>query len=137
MYEAARQLGGRARRVDYKGVALDNGLHILIGAYAQTLRLMERSAPGVLHTDLLACHAYAGGLAAAAKVRCPSLVVAAARDVMAPPRAVEPLERALNGQVARLDGIGHALMSEAPDDVLDALRRFLAMPLSPAPIAAR
>jgi len=33
VYEAARQLGGRARCVEYRGVALDNGLHILIGAY--------------------------------------------------------------------------------------------------------
>ena len=28
------------------------------------LRLMERTRPGVLHADLLACHAYADGLAA-------------------------------------------------------------------------
>ena len=29
------------------------------------MRLMERTPPGVLHADLAACHAYAGGLAAA------------------------------------------------------------------------
>src|SRR3954464_14770891 len=45
VYEAARQLGGRARRVDYQGIALDNGLHILIGAQAQTLRLIELVNP--------------------------------------------------------------------------------------------
>jgi squalene-associated FAD-dependent desaturase len=39
--EGARVLGGRARRVDADGRALDNGLHILIGAYATTLRLIE------------------------------------------------------------------------------------------------
>jgi squalene-associated FAD-dependent desaturase len=44
--EAARALGGRARTlaVDLPGggsVALDNGQHILIGAYVETLRLME------------------------------------------------------------------------------------------------
>jgi len=33
VFEAASVLGGRARRVDYRDVALDNGLHILIGAY--------------------------------------------------------------------------------------------------------
>jgi hydroxysqualene dehydroxylase len=38
--EAARTPGGRARRVDYNGTALDNGLHILIGAYRETLRLI-------------------------------------------------------------------------------------------------
>ena len=41
VFEAARQLGGRARRIDYRDVALDNGLHVLIGAYAETLRLIE------------------------------------------------------------------------------------------------
>ena len=45
LFEMAAQLGGRARRVDIQsdGVAwaLDNGQHILIGAYQETLRLMR------------------------------------------------------------------------------------------------
>lgn len=41
VFEAARQLGGRARQVNYRGVALDNGQHILLGAYRETLRLMR------------------------------------------------------------------------------------------------
>jgi squalene-associated FAD-dependent desaturase len=41
VFEAARTLGGRARRVELDGLALDNGLHILIGAYRETLRLIE------------------------------------------------------------------------------------------------
>jgi squalene-associated FAD-dependent desaturase len=46
LYEAARTLGGRARSLEVDlpdgGTAtLDNGQHILIGAYLQTLRLME------------------------------------------------------------------------------------------------
>jgi squalene-associated FAD-dependent desaturase len=42
VYEAARTLGGRARRVEHRDFALDNGLHILIGAYTETLRLMRQ-----------------------------------------------------------------------------------------------
>jgi hydroxysqualene dehydroxylase len=42
VYEAARTLGGRARRVEVNGVALDNGLHILIGAYREALRLIAK-----------------------------------------------------------------------------------------------
>jgi len=42
VYEAAASLGGRARRVSRHGVMLDNGQHILIGAYTQTLALIER-----------------------------------------------------------------------------------------------
>jgi squalene-associated FAD-dependent desaturase len=41
LFEMAPQLGGRARRVDVDGLALDNGQHILIGAYRETLRLMR------------------------------------------------------------------------------------------------
>ncbi|WP_395352080.1 hydroxysqualene dehydroxylase HpnE [Variovorax sp. UC122_21] len=42
VFEAAPNAGGRARRVDdMHGMALDNGQHILIGAYAATLQLMR------------------------------------------------------------------------------------------------
>jgi squalene-associated FAD-dependent desaturase len=42
LFEMAGQPGGRARRVDVEGLALDNGQHILIGAYQATLGLMAR-----------------------------------------------------------------------------------------------
>ncbi len=41
VFEAGKVLGGRARRVEIDGIALDNGLHILIGAYSETLRLID------------------------------------------------------------------------------------------------
>lgn len=42
LFEAAHMPGGRARRVDnIHGLALDNGQHILIGAYTATLKLMR------------------------------------------------------------------------------------------------
>jgi squalene-associated FAD-dependent desaturase len=41
VFEAAKTLGGRARRVEHRDLALDNGLHILVGAYSETLRLMR------------------------------------------------------------------------------------------------
>ncbi|HNH92833.1 hydroxysqualene dehydroxylase HpnE [Accumulibacter sp.] len=42
VYEAARRLGGRARSVVMHGQRLDNGQHILSGAYGETLRLMQQ-----------------------------------------------------------------------------------------------
>ncbi len=42
LFEAARSLGGRARGVELRGLALDNGQHILLGAYRESLRLMKR-----------------------------------------------------------------------------------------------
>ena len=41
LFEMAPQLGGRARRVKVDGFELDNGQHILIGAYTETLGLMR------------------------------------------------------------------------------------------------
>jgi pimeloyl-ACP methyl ester carboxylesterase len=90
------------------------------------LRLMERTRDGVLSTDLLACHRYANGLAAAAAVPCRTLVVIGARDIMAPPRNAQALCAALaDVEVVTFPETGHALMAERPGDVLDALRRFL------------
>jgi cation diffusion facilitator CzcD-associated flavoprotein CzcO len=42
LLEAARGLGGRARSVDWDGIRIDNGQHLFIGAYRETLRLMRR-----------------------------------------------------------------------------------------------
>lgn len=53
--EASPHLGGRARRVDHRGVALDNGQHLLIGAYRDALALIDRvhdGAPPVLRMPL-------------------------------------------------------------------------------------
>ncbi|MBP6097676.1 MAG: NAD(P)-binding protein, partial [Methyloversatilis sp.] len=41
VFEAAAEVGGRARRVDIDGLPLDNGQHILIGAYRDTLSMMR------------------------------------------------------------------------------------------------
>jgi squalene-associated FAD-dependent desaturase len=41
LFEAARTLGGRARCIETDGVVVDNGQHILLGAYRETLRLMH------------------------------------------------------------------------------------------------
>ena len=90
------------------------------------MRLMERTRDGVLSTDLLACQRYENGLAAAAAVRCRTLVVIGARDIMAPPRNAQALCAALaDVEVVTFPETGHALMAERPGDVLDALRRLL------------
>ncbi|CAN7313913.1 FAD-dependent oxidoreductase [Pseudoduganella sp. LjRoot289] len=41
LLESARTLGGRARRVEVDGHQLDNGQHIMLGAYAASLRVMK------------------------------------------------------------------------------------------------
>lgn len=52
LFEASRTLGGRARAVALDGQALDNGQHILLGAYEQTLDLIERLRPAAAPAGL-------------------------------------------------------------------------------------
>ena len=51
LFEMAPHLGGRSRGVSFDGLTLDNGQHILIGAYTETLRLMH--TVGVRADDVL------------------------------------------------------------------------------------
>ncbi|WP_047533332.1 hydroxysqualene dehydroxylase HpnE [Methylotenera sp. N17] len=41
VFETNSQLGGRAKGIQYQGLPLDNGQHILLGAYRETLRLLK------------------------------------------------------------------------------------------------
>jgi pimeloyl-ACP methyl ester carboxylesterase len=95
----------------------------VIGA---NLRLMQRAKPGVLYTDFSACNDYADGLARAGQVRCPALLVSGRRDQMTPAHGGRALATAIPGAVfAEIEGCGHNVMGEKPDEVLDRLVRFL------------
>jgi squalene-associated FAD-dependent desaturase len=55
VYESAPELGGRARRIEVRGEALDNGQHVLSGAYSALLQMMSRagaSPEALLRTPL-------------------------------------------------------------------------------------
>lgn len=52
VFESARQLGGRARGVLHNDTQLDNGQHLLLGCYHQTLRLIEQVG-GNIEQDFL------------------------------------------------------------------------------------
>ncbi|HKW80015.1 MAG TPA: alpha/beta hydrolase [Casimicrobiaceae bacterium] len=96
------------------------------------LRLMERSRPGVLYADLNACHSYAGGLAAAVALECPTLTIFGQRDLLVPPKNAGPLLEAIADKLTTtIAECGHSMMAEAPDAVLDALRDFLRQPSTP------
>ncbi len=41
VYEAAKQLGGRARSVNWEGLMIDNGQHLMMGAYQHTMRILN------------------------------------------------------------------------------------------------
>jgi squalene-associated FAD-dependent desaturase len=71
VFEAAHTLGGRARRVHAPrlGLDIDNGQHILLGAYTETLALIESlgiARADVLHEESLALRSADGGFRFAA-----------------------------------------------------------------------
>jgi pimeloyl-ACP methyl ester carboxylesterase len=112
-------LGGPATRGGHQAP----GLWMLGGAE----RLLERSAPGVLHADLAACHAYQGATEAAARVTCPTTLILGERDQMTPLKAGRALAVAIkNAPAVEVAGAGHMLMVERPDEVLLALRASVA-----------
>lgn len=86
-------------------------------------RTLQQCAPGVLHSDLAACNAYADALTSAAKVKVPTTLVLGERDMMTPAKAGKALAAAIpNSRTVVLAGAGHMMMSERPDELLAAIR---------------
>lgn len=79
----------------------------------------------LFHTDFSACNAYTAGLDAAARVQCASSLVLGQHDQMTWPRGARDVAARLKATTHTV-AAGHALMQEAPDAVLQALRRAMA-----------
>ncbi|MGJ7581233.1 alpha/beta fold hydrolase [Variovorax sp. RHLX14] len=82
----------------------------------------------VFHVGFKACNDYANGeaaMVAVAAAGCPVLFLLGAADQMTPPRAAKALQTKAAGAKVVTVQAGHALMSEAPDAVLFALKDFL------------
>jgi pimeloyl-ACP methyl ester carboxylesterase len=69
------------------GGSLAPGLWMHQGAQ----RVLQRCAPGVLHSDLTACNAYQDALAAAAQIKVQVTFILGERDVMTPAKAGKAL----------------------------------------------
>ncbi|MFO1060503.1 MAG: alpha/beta hydrolase [Dongiaceae bacterium] len=97
------------------------GLWLMDGAR----RLLDRAPPQVLATDLAACDGF-DAAALAGEIRCPTLVLAGAEDRMTPAREGRRLAALIAGaELRELAGVGHMLMTERPDRVIDALKGWL------------
>ncbi len=110
------------------GAEAQIGRHKVPGLWmtGNALRLLERSQPGVLHNDLKACNDYQDGMAAAAKVACPALLLLGDSDRMTPPQAARSLAEAIAGsETVVLPRCGHMMSVEQPDAVLDHLREIV------------
>ncbi|MDT8997794.1 alpha/beta hydrolase [Paucibacter sp. APW11] len=99
----------------------------LHGGNRQLMRRMQAGyADGNLFEhDFKVCDSYAGGIEAAARVACPVGFVLGERDAMTSPKQSQQLAELLKARVHKI-AAGHSLMTEAPDQVLNALRTLLA-----------
>ena len=99
----------------------------LHGANRALMRRVQagQTTVNLFHHDFSVCDRYADGLQAAAKVQCPVSLILGEHDQMTSPRQSRDIAQALKARVHTLDA-GHALMTEAPDAVLAALRSALA-----------
>jgi squalene-associated FAD-dependent desaturase len=83
VFEMAPHPGGRAREVRHDGRVFDNGQHILIGAYVETLRLMRTvgvaEADALVRTPLRIGDASGRGLYLQAGAPVPAFAAAVAR----------------------------------------------------------
>lgn len=87
-------------------------------------RVLQHCAPGVLFADLSACNSYQDALAAAAKVTVPTTLILGEKDMMTPAKAGKALAAAIpHARTVVLEGAGHMMMSERPDELLAALAR--------------
>ena len=94
-------------------------------------RLLERADPAAYHADLAACNDFRLEDAAAfvAAIRCPVLVIAGEADQMTPAAAGRAVAGYLpDAGFLTLPGCGHSMLAERPNEVLDALGRFLDAP---------
>ncbi|MBC6439157.1 MAG: alpha/beta hydrolase [Rhodospirillales bacterium] len=110
---------GHSKRAQIGGNAAP-GIRVTGGS----LRLLERGGDGVLHNDMKACNDYTGGLEAAARVSCPATLILGDGDMMTPPRRAKDLMAAMpSARMIVLKDCGHMMMSEQPNETLDALIR--------------
>jgi pimeloyl-ACP methyl ester carboxylesterase len=101
----------------------------LHGANRALMRRVQagQTAVNLFHHDFGVCDRYAGGFEAAAKLQCPVTLVLGERDQMTAPQHSREIAAAMKARVIRIKA-GHALMTEAPDAVLAALREAVPAP---------
>jgi pimeloyl-ACP methyl ester carboxylesterase len=87
-------------------------------------RWLERVGPGVYHADLSACNGFDPTVLPS--IGAATLVIAGTDDKMTPARAGLSFAEHLPGaETCLLQGSGHAMLSEQPNAVLDALAAFV------------
>jgi pimeloyl-ACP methyl ester carboxylesterase len=107
------------------GNALHKGGMVSPGLWLrrESLAVLSGNEPGVIHTDLAACNGYKDGMARAAEVKCPTLLILGDGDLMTPAGKGKALGAAIAGsKTVVIPNCGHFMMVERPDETLDVLK---------------
>jgi len=90
-----------------------------------SMRLLERTRPGVLYNGLAACNSYLDASTRAAAITVPVLVLMGERDLMTRPASAAPLAETFpNSRTVIVQDAGHVVMVERPDTVIDEVLDF-------------
>ena len=85
-------------------------------------RLLERSGPGVIYNDLKACQDYTSGIERSSDISSPTLLILGEDDFMTPVTNSKSLaENIPQSRTVMLPNCGHAIVNEAPNEMLDAI----------------
>jgi len=90
------------------------------------MALLERAAPGVLYADLQACNSYSGAEEAASNFKGrKATIIAGDSDKMTPLKFSQNLATHLDAELVVVNNCGHMMMSEQPEQTLQAVKRVL------------
>ncbi len=85
-------------------------------------RLFERGSPGVLYNDRNASNDYRNGIKSARKIQYQTMLILGERDMLTPVCATRDSVDSLKfSEVVVIPRVGHTIMSEKPDVLLDSL----------------
>jgi pimeloyl-ACP methyl ester carboxylesterase len=107
------------------GNALHKGGMVSPGLWLrrESLAVLARNRPGVIHADLAACNGYKDAVTRATAIKCPTVLVLGDGDLMTPAAKARPLTGAIAGAHAvTIASSGHFMLVERPDETLEALK---------------
>ena len=107
------------------GSALHKGGMVSPGLWLrrESLAVLSRNRPGVIHADLSACNDFKDAVARGAAIECPTVLVLGDGDLMTPAAKARPLAGAIaGGRTVTIENSGHFMLVERPDETLEALK---------------
>jgi pimeloyl-ACP methyl ester carboxylesterase len=94
--------------------------------YGVNQRLMERQQKGIFYADLNACNQFNLEDFTLQNIDIPTMIIAGTEDKMTSMKSsMELCQKLKKSHLYKIQGVGHALMAEAPNEVLDALIEFI------------